>query len=64
MYYEEYKDIYKMVLREFHKEDLPILYNINIGHACPTGILPLGTEVQIDFTNKKILLIEPPTINI
>ena len=60
-YYEEYKDVYKKVLEEFHREDLPVLYNVNIGHAYPTGILPLGTEVQIDFVIKKLTLLESPT---
>lgn len=60
-YYEEYKEVYKKVLKEFKKENLPVLYNINIGHAYPIGILPLGTEIEIDFTNKKISLIESPT---
>ena len=60
-YYEDYKEVYKKVMKEFNCESLPILYNINIGHAYPTGILPLGSNVQIDFDNKKIHLIESPT---
>ena len=60
-YYEEYKEVYKKVLKEFNHEELPIIYNVNIGHAYPTGILPLGTKVKIDFTNKKIYLLESPT---
>ena len=59
-YYEEYKDVYIKVLKEFNNENLPVLYNVNIGHAYPTGILPLGTEVQVDFNNKKLILIESP----
>lgn len=60
-YYEEYKDVYKKVLKEYKKEELPVLYNINIGHAYPTGILPLGTDVKIDFDKKKLVLFESPT---
>lgn len=63
VYYEEYKEVYKKVLKEFKKEELPILYNVNIGHAYPIGIIPLGTEVQINFDNKTICLLENPTIN-
>ncbi len=44
-YYEEYKDVFKKVLREYKREDLSVLYNVNIGHAFPTGVLPLGTNV-------------------
>ncbi len=60
-YYNEYKGVYKSVLKEYNNEDLPILYNINIGHAYPTGILPLGTNVEVDFTKKKIKLVESAT---
>lgn len=59
-YYEEYKEVYKKVLKEFHCEDLPVLYNVNIGHAFPTGLLPLGTRVGIDFDNKRMFLLESP----
>ena len=62
-YYDEYKEVYKKVMKEFKCEDLPILYNVNIGHAYPTGVLPLGTDIRIDFDNKKIHLIETPTKN-
>lgn len=61
-YYEEYKEVYKKVLQEFNKEDLPILYNVNIGHASPIGVLPLGVEVKIDYTKRKIVLLESATV--
>ena len=61
-YYNEYKEVYKKVLSEFNKEDLPVLYNVNIGHAIPTGVLPLGSKIKVDFDNKKIILLESPTI--
>ena len=61
-YYEEYKQVYKKVLKEYNKTDLPVMYNINIGHAFPTGILPLGTRLEIDLDNKKIKLLESPTL--
>lgn len=60
-YYEEYKDVLKSVMKEYHHEEMPILYNINIGHAFPTGIMPLGSDVQVDFDNQKIRLMESPT---
>ena len=60
-YYEEYKEVYKKVMKEFHCEDLPILYNINIGHSSPIGIIPFGIDVEVDFTNKKIMLLESAT---
>lgn len=60
-YYEEYKDVIKKMLKEHHAENLPVLYNINVGHAAPIGILPLGTKVKVDFSNKRIFLVESAT---
>ena len=61
MYYEEYKEVYKKIIKEFKCNNLGILYNVNIGHAYPTGILPLGVEYEIDFDNKTIKLKESAT---
>ena len=60
-FYEEYKEVYRKVLHEFHCESLPILYNVNIGHAVPIGILPLGIEYEIDLDQKTIKLAESAT---
>ena len=60
-YYQEYKEIYRKVLNEFNCDDVAVLYNVNIGHASPTGVLPLGSDIQIDLDNKKIVLLESPT---
>lgn len=62
-YYEEYKEIYLKVLKEFDCEKLPIIYNVNIGHAFGTGILPLGIEYEIDLDNKTIKFNESATID-
>lgn len=60
-YYEEYKEVIRKVLKEYKKESLPILYNVNIGHSDPVGLLPLGTKIKVDLTNKKIVFIESAT---
>lgn len=60
-YYEEYKAVYLKILKEFQIEDLPILYNINIGHASPIGIFPLGIEYEIDLDQKRIRFKESAT---
>jgi muramoyltetrapeptide carboxypeptidase LdcA involved in peptidoglycan recycling len=60
-YYEEYKEIYKkLISEEANRPDLPILYNINIGHTAPMCILPLGQKVRVDLDNKKIIFLEKP----
>ena len=58
IFYEEYKEVYKKVLKEFKREDMPILYNVNFGHSSPIGIIPYGIECELDVDNKKITLLE------
>ncbi len=53
VYYEEYKQILK---EEFSEFNFPILYNINVGHAYPHTILPLGETVIIDPINKTLTI--------
>ena len=60
-YYEEYKEMYLKILKEFNREDLPVLYNLNVGHAYPTGVLPFGTMVEVDFNRGAIVLIKSAT---
>lgn len=60
-FYEEYKEVYKKVLQEYNCESLPVIYNVNIGHAAPIGILPLGIEYEIDLDKKTIKLLESAT---
>ncbi|MDD4066665.1 MAG: LD-carboxypeptidase [Clostridia bacterium] len=62
-YYEEYKEMYLRLLKEFNCENLPIIYNINIGHAFGMGILPLGIEYEINLDNKTIKFNESATID-
>lgn len=53
-YYEEYKEIYKKVICN---DTLPIVYNVNFGHANPRCALPIGGEVKVDMKEKKIYLL-------
>lgn len=50
MYYEEYKT----VLTEVLDESLPILYNVNIGHAYPKMLLQYGAHAEVDANEKRI----------
>ncbi len=60
-YYEEYKETIKDVLKEYKQENLPVIYNTNISHAYPIGILPLGTKIKVDYDRKEIYLTESAT---
>lgn len=63
VYYEEYKEaIIQVVVNEEHLENLPILYNVNFGHAKPIGVIPYGIKAQIDCDNKSFTLLESPTV--
>ncbi|MBR4071210.1 MAG: LD-carboxypeptidase [Clostridia bacterium] len=60
--YDSYKDVYKRVVGyEAGHPDLPILYNVNVGHAYPIGLFPLGLKYEIDCDNKKFTLLESAT---
>lgn len=59
--FEAYKQVYRKALHEAGKDDLPVLYNVNVGHAYPIGIFPLGLKYEIDCNNKKLTLLEPAT---
>lgn len=60
---EKYKDVYKQVVGfEANLPDLPILYNVNVGHAYPIGVFPLGLRYEIDCDNRTFTLLECATI--
>ena len=47
---------YWQLLREvIAKPDLPILCNVNIGHAQPRCIMPFGVEARVDAEKQTIL---------
>lgn len=57
---ESYKEVYRKVVGfEAGLPELPILYNVNVGHAYPTGVFPLGLTYEIDCDNKTLTLMEP-----
>lgn len=50
-YYEEYKIIY---LEMFGKRSIPILYNVNFGHATPRAALPYGARARVNAKTQVI----------
>jgi muramoyltetrapeptide carboxypeptidase LdcA involved in peptidoglycan recycling len=62
-YYEEYKKtILEVVASEERLTNLPILYNMNFGHAMPNGILPYGVEAELNCENKTLTLLVSATV--
>ncbi len=60
--YEPYKEVYRRVIgKEAGHPELPILYNVNFGHAEPIGILPYGLRYRLDADRKTLTLLEPAT---
>lgn len=58
-YYEEYKEaLMQVVCREEGLSELPIIYNVNFGHAAPIGIIPYGIQAELDCDNKTITFLE------
>ena len=49
-----------MICEEAGRSDLPILYNVNIGHTDPICILPLGQKIKVDLNKKEIIFIGTP----
>lgn len=54
-FYEEYKQVYLDIIT---REDLPIVYNINVGHATPRAIIPLWTLTDVDVEAQTITFLE------
>ena len=60
--YEPYKEVYRTVIgKEAGHPELPILFNVNFGHAEPIGIIPYGVRCRLDAVNRKLTLLEPAT---
>lgn len=57
-HYEEYKETIKKVMKEFKREDLPILHNMNFGHTEPKICLPYGALAEIDCNNISFSILE------
>lgn len=55
-YYEEYKAVYREVLENL---SLPVLYNVNFGHATPRCVLPYGMDTLVDMDQRFIRFMEP-----
>ena len=52
---ETYSDEYqKLLISVIDRPELPVLYNINIGHATPRCIIPFGVEAKVDAEKQVI----------
>ena len=51
-YYEEYK---KALIDTVNNKALPIVYNVNVGHALPRCIIPFGVNATVDAEGQRII---------
>lgn len=54
VYYEEYK---KILVEAVDNPDLPIVYNISVGHSLPRCIIPFGVKATVDAEKQKIIFL-------
>ena len=60
--YEPYKEAFRTVVgKEAGHPELPILFNVNFGHAEPIGIIPYGIKCRLDADATTLTLLEPAT---
>lgn len=60
--YGPYKAVWRRVVgMEAGHPELPILYNVNFGHAVPIGVIPYGVRARLDADAKTLTLLEPAT---
>ena len=60
--YEPYKEVFRKVVGlEAGHPELPILCNVNFGHAEPICVLPIGAMCRLDAERKTITLLECAT---
>ena len=53
---ETFFDEYETILREvINNQNLPVVFNINVGHALPRCIIPFGIPAKVDIINQKIV---------
>lgn len=50
-YAQEYK---QLLIQIMGRSDLPIVFNLNIGHAMPRCIIPFGVEAVVDVEKQMI----------
>ncbi|WP_314849181.1 LD-carboxypeptidase [Treponema lecithinolyticum] len=60
---QAYKEVYKTVVGfEAGHAELPVLFNVNVGHAYPIGLFPLGLTYEIDCDKQTFRLMESATL--
>lgn len=59
---EDAKALWEVVARRTEASGLPVLANVEVGHADPMVTLPLGVAAELDARNQRLRLLEAPTV--
>ena len=59
---ENTKVLWDVVARRTEASGLPVLANVEAGHAAPMVTLPLGAAAELDAGSKRFRLLEAPTV--
>ena len=57
-YFDEYNNYILKVLKEYSRENIPVLANLSFGHCEPKFILPYGAKAQIDCETLSFSILE------
>jgi len=58
---EDVKVLWEVVARRTEASGLPVLANVEAGHADPMVTLPFGVRAELDAGRKLLRLLEAPT---
>ena len=58
IYFNKYDECILKVLKEFNREDLHVVTNIDFGHSDPMMTLPFRGIMQIDVEAKQISILD------
>ena len=53
----KFDDLVEKVSKDRRTYKIPILYNVNFGHASPRAIIPYGAVAHIDADKQEITLL-------
>lgn len=59
---EETEFLLKFLKYEVHRDDLPVLTNVDFGHRTPMTVLPIGAMAEIDCNKKTFGILESGVI--
>ena len=60
--YQIFEEILLKICKEYGREDMPIVTNMDFGHTVPQIILPYGVLTEIDPLNKTVSILESAVV--